>query len=288
MPFGPNGTSAQVAAPKAKELMLAHAERDNAGQTQARPPTLPLQAQSARTASLFISDLHLAPERPGTIALFLDFLNSRARGAARLFILGDLFDAWIGDDDDTPTHRAVIESLRRLSDSGTVCALMRGNRDFLLGRRFARAAGCTLLRDPTCIELDGERLLLMHGDLLCTDDLAYQRFRRRVRNPLVQRLFLWKSLAERRRIAADYRQKSSAANMAKTEDIMDVNPGEVVRRMQRADVRRLVHGHTHRAADHELQVNRGSAMRHVLSEWHDDHGEVLVHHPGSWSRLTID
>ncbi len=164
---------------------------------------------------------------------------------------------------------------------------MHGNRDFLIGRRFARDTGCTLLRDPTGIELDGEPLLLMHGDLLCTDDVAYQRFRRRVRNPLVQRLFLWKSLAERRRIAADYRRRAAPRRPHKTEDIMDVNPDEVARRMQRAGVRRLVHGHTHRPADHELELNSGSAMRHVLSDWHDDHGEVLVHHPGSWYRLTI-
>ena len=266
--------------------MLAHEARSRAGQAHARPT--PPDPQRASSESLFISDLHLAPERPDTVALFLDFLNSRARDAARLFILGDLFDAWIGDDDDTPTHRAVIDALRGLSDSGTACALMHGNRDFLIGRRFARAAGCALLRDPTRIELDREPLLLMHGDLLCTDDLAYQRFRRRVRNPMVQRLFLWKSLSARRRIAADYRQKSSAANQNKTADIMDVNPDEVARRMQRAGVQRLVHGHTHRPADHEFQLNSGSAMRHVLSDWHDDRGEALVHHPGSWSRLTID
>lgn len=237
-----------------------------------------------RAESLFISDLHLAPERPGTVALFLDFLHSRARNATRLYILGDLFDAWIGDDDDTPTHRAVINALRELTDSGTACALMHGNRDFLLGRRFARAAGCSLLRDPIRIELDQEPLLLMHGDLLCTDDLAYQRFRRKVRNPLVQRLFLWKSLAERRRIAADYREKSSAANQNKTEAIMDVNPDEVARRMQRAGVRRLVHGHTHRPADHALKLNGGSAMRHVLSDWHEDRGEVLIHDQQGWRR----
>ncbi|MGB5737601.1 MAG: UDP-2,3-diacylglucosamine diphosphatase, partial [Thiohalocapsa sp.] len=198
------------------------------------------------------------------------------------------FDSWIGDDDNTPTHRAVVDALLALGDSGTACALMHGNRDFLIGRRFARAAGCALLRDPTRIELGGEPVLLMHGDLLCTDDIAYQRFRRKVRNPLVQRLFLWKSLAKRRRIAADYRQKSSVANEAKTQHIMDVNPDEVARRMQRAGVRRLVHGHTHRAADHDLRLGDQSATRHVLAEWHQDRGEVLVHDDDGWHRERIE
>lgn len=241
----------------------------------------------SRKASLFISDLHLAPERPGTVELFLGFLRDRARGAARLLILGDLFDAWVGDDDDTPTHSAVISALRALSDSGTDCALMHGNRDFLIGRRFARAAGCRLLRDPTRIELDGEPLLLMHGDLLCTDDVPYQRFRRKVRNPLVQRLFLWKSLSERRRIAADYRSESAAAMSTKSADIMDANPGEVSRRMQRAHVQRLVHGHTHRPADHQFVLNGREAVRHVLADWQQDGGEVLVQDRGSWYREAI-
>ena len=219
--------------------------------------------------------------------MLLSFLDSRARDAARLFILGDLFDAWIGDDDDTPTHRAVIDALRSPGDAGTVCALMHGNRDFLIGRRFARAAGCELLRDPTRIELAGEPVLLMHGDLLCTDDIAYQRFRRKVRNPLIQRLFLWKSLAERRRIAADYRRKSKTATGAKSEDIMDVNPREVARRMHRARVRRLVHGHTHRPADHDMRIDDQAATRHVLAEWHQDHGEVLVHDERGWHRERI-
>lgn len=241
----------------------------------------------SREASLFVSDLHLAPERPGTVGLFLDFLAGRARGVARLFILGDLFDAWIGDDDDNPTHRTVIDGLRALRDSGTDCALMRGNRDFLIGRRFAHAAGCTLLRDPTRIELDGEPLLLMHGDLLCTDDRPYQRFRRKVRNPLIQRFFLWKSLAERRRIAEDYRRRSGAAMAAKTVEILDVNPDEVLRRLRRAGSGRLVHGHTHRPGDHELMLGRRKAMRHVLADWHEDRGEVLVCDRGDWYREVV-
>ncbi len=237
--------------------------------------------------TLFISDLHLAPERPATVDLFLWFLAHRARAAARLFILGDLFDAWIGDDDDTPTHAAVIAGLRRLVDNGTACALMRGNRDFLLGRRFARASGCALLPDPCRIDLDGTPVLLMHGDLLCTDDIAYQRFRRKVRNPLVRQLFLWRPLQRRREIAADYRQRSGAANAAKSADIMDVNSREVARRMRAAKVSELVHGHTHRPADHALLIDGLEATRRVLAQWHDDRGEVLSHACGVWRREPL-
>lgn len=245
------------------------------------------QARLSTQTSLFISDLHLASERPATVELFLAFLRGPARSAARLFILGDLFDAWIGDDDQTPMHYAVISGLRTLSDSGTACALMHGNRDFLIGTRFARAAGCRLLRDPTRIELDGEPLLLMHGDLLCTDDQPYQRFRRKIRNPLVKRLFLWKSLDARRRIAADYRRQSGKAMAAKTMETMDVNQNEVARRMQLAKSQRLVHGHTHRPADNEFLLNGRRAIRHVLADWHEDRGEFLKYHRNSWQRVII-
>ncbi|MGE5154065.1 MAG: UDP-2,3-diacylglucosamine diphosphatase, partial [Bdellovibrio bacteriovorus] len=189
------------------------------------PPTSPEE-------TLFVSDLHLAPERPATIRLFLDFLRGRARQARRLYILGDLFDAWVGDDDDTPPYPEIRAALRDLTASGTACAIMHGNRDFLLGRAFCRDTGCGLLRDPTRITLDRESVLLMHGDLLCTDDVAYQRFRRRIRNPLVKRLFLWRPLGHRRAVAADYRRRSGAATAEKATEIMDVNPGTVERYMR--------------------------------------------------------
>ena len=144
--------------------------------------------------TLFISDLHLAPERRATVALFLGFLRQRAQGAEALYILGDLFDAWIGDDDDTPPYPQIRSALRELTASGTRCLIMHGNRDFLIGRAFARGTGCTLLKDPTLVELTGTPTLLMHGDLLCTDDVPYQKFRRRIRNPVVTRLVMWKSL----------------------------------------------------------------------------------------------
>ncbi|HYN76554.1 MAG TPA: UDP-2,3-diacylglucosamine diphosphatase [Lamprocystis sp. (in: g-proteobacteria)] len=244
-------------------------------------------AHQAGAETLFISDLHLAPERPETVGLFLDFLAGRAARAARLYILGDLFEAWIGDDDDTPPYPAVRAALRQLTAGGTAGALMHGNRDFLIGRAFCRDTGCTLLRDPTLIDIDGARTLLMHGDLLCTDDLDYQRFRRRVRNPLVKQLIRWKSLQRRRSIADAYRRTSAAATADKRPEIMDANAAAVVDVMGRYRATHLIHGHTHRPADHELTINGQPARRTVLAQWHPDHGEVLVHRGGTWQREVV-
>jgi len=237
--------------------------------------------------SLFISDLHLAPERPATVELVLGFLKRRAREAQNLYILGDLFDAWIGDDDDQSPYPEIRAALRDLTASGTGCCLMHGNRDFLIGRAFARDTGCTLLSDPALVDLGGTPTLLMHGDLLCTDDLPYQRFRRRIRNPLAKRLFLWRSLAKRRAIAADYRRKSGAAIAEKTQNIMDVSQRTVEDYMRRFRADRIVHGHTHRPADHRFEVDGRSAMRHVLAEWHEDGGEALVVSQDGWLREKI-
>ncbi|MCF1184413.1 UDP-2,3-diacylglucosamine diphosphatase [Marichromatium gracile] len=231
--------------------------------------------------TLFVSDVHLSPQRPELTRLFLGLLAGRARGAERLYILGDLFDAWIGDDDDEPLHREVAAALAALTAAGTRCFIQHGNRDFLIGRRFARASGCRLIGDPHPITLDGERVILMHGDLLCTDDLAYQRFRRRVRNPLVRRLFLWRSLAWRKALAADYRRRSAAANADKSAAIMDVTETTVVRYLRRHRATRLIHGHTHRPADHRLTLAGRPALRMVLADWDERGGELLVHRPGS-------
>jgi UDP-2,3-diacylglucosamine hydrolase len=237
--------------------------------------------------TLFISDLHLAPERPATVELFLGFLRTRARRAETLYILGDLFDAWIGDDDDQPPYPEIRAALRELTASGTRCALMHGNRDFLIGRAFARDTGCTLLKDPTVLNLADERTLLMHGDLLCTDDAPYQKFRKRIRNPLVIRLFLWKSLARRRAVAADYRRKSGAATAMKAEDIMDVSRDTVEDYLSRYRATRLIHGHTHRPADHPFVLDGHQVHRQVLAEWHEDRGEALVFSESGWYREAI-
>jgi UDP-2,3-diacylglucosamine hydrolase len=234
---------------------------------------------------LFVSDLHLSPDAPGLTALFLRWLRERATGAARLYILGDLFDAWIGDDDDT--YREVEAGLAAVAAGGTRCFLQHGNRDFLVGRRFARRTGWTLLPDTARVSLAGEPVLLMHGDLLCTDDLAYQRFRRRVRNPLVQWLFLRQPLARRRRVAVRYRQQSAAAMADKPAEIMDVSADTVQHYMRRHKVRRLIHGHTHRPADHRLMLDGAPAHRHVLADWSPAGGEVLVAANGKLHREAV-
>ena len=237
--------------------------------------------------TLFISDLHLDASRPETTALFFDFLARRARMAAALYILGDLFEAWVGDDDDPPPYPQIRAGLAALVRSGTACFLLHGNRDFLLGRRFCRETGCTLLRDPATVEIDGMRTLLMHGDLLCTDDRDYLRFRRRVRNPLVKRLFLWKSLDARRAIAEHYRKNSRTATAVKPEDITDASPEAAAAYLRRFRAGRLIHGHTHRPADHETTVAGGPAVRSVLAQWYPERGEILVYRAGHWHREAV-
>ena len=237
--------------------------------------------------TLFVSDLHLSAERPRTVELFLSFLAGRARRAERLYILGDLFEAWIGDDDDSAPCPQVRAGLRALASSGTACTLLHGNRDFLIGRRFCRETGCGLLRDPAVVCIDGARTLLMHGDLLCTDDVDYLRFRRRVRNPIVKRLFLWKSLDARRAIADHYRTNSRTATAIKPEDITDASPEAAAKYLKRFRATRLIHGHTHRPADHVMTLGDLSAVRSVLAQWHPERGEVLLHRAGHWYREAV-
>lgn len=237
--------------------------------------------------SLFISDLHLSPDRPEILECFLRFLEGRARAAQRLYILGDLFDVWIGDDDPNPFNQRVIQGLRDLTRSGTACALMRGNRDFLLGRRFARLTGCTLLSDPHRVLIGGKPTLLMHGDLLCTQDLDYQRLRRRLRNPLVQWLFLRRPLAKRQAIADAYRRLSASATAEKPLAIMDVEHKTVERYLRRHRAQRLIHGHTHRPGDHIFLLDGRPAERLVLAEWQEGVGEILSHSACVWQREVV-
>jgi len=219
----------------------------------------------------FISDLHLAIERPQTLVLFEHFLQHYPRDADRLYILGDLFDAWIGDDDDAELADRVRHALRQATQRGVAVFIQRGNRDFLMGRRLMRDCGATLLPDCRVTRIAGRPTLLMHGDLLCTDDIEYQRARRRFRNPLFRWFVLRKPLAERRRIAADYRRRSGEAKALKPSDIMDVNPDTVLRYLERYRVRQLLHGHTHRPATHRHTLPDGStATRIVLPEWYGD------------------
>jgi len=217
--------------------------------------------------TLFISDLHLEESRPDITGAFLRFLKEKAPGAEQLYILGDFFEAWIGDDEHTPLQEQVAAALRTLSDNGTRIFLMHGNRDFLLGEDFCARAGATLLDDPTLIDLYGTPTLLMHGDSLCTADVEYQKFRANMRNPKTQKLILARPLKDRQQMARQLREMSMATNRDKAEGIMDVTPDEVVRVMEAHDVPRLIHGHTHRPAEHALKVNNKTAKRIVLGDW---------------------
>jgi UDP-2,3-diacylglucosamine hydrolase len=230
---------------------------------------------------LFISDLHLDTRRPAITALFLEFLAGLdPRRCAGLYILGDLFEAWIGDDNDDPHDAQVIAALRTTTQRGIPVWVMHGNRDFLLGERFAQVTGCTLLADPARIELGGEPTLLMHGDTLCTDDHEYQQFRDMVRNPDWQRQFLARPLAERRAIAANLRETSRQRTGEKASEIMDVNPQAVLDILRAHGVRRLIHGHTHRPAVHALDLDGRPAHRIVLGDWYTQ-GSVLYTENGS-------
>jgi len=213
-------------------------------------------------STLFVSDLHLSPARPALTRAFGDFLRARADCRA-LYILGDLFDLWVGDDDDAPLAREVTALLRGFAGAGPALHLLRGNRDFLLGDRFCDAAGATLLPDETVIDVAGAPTLLLHGDSLCTADTRYQQFRRTVREPAWQAEFLALPLPGRRERAAGLRQMSLEETAAKPEPIMDVTGAAVREAFERHGVRRMIHGHTHRPARHDAD----GSVRWVLGDW---------------------
>jgi UDP-2,3-diacylglucosamine hydrolase len=217
--------------------------------------------------TLFISDLHLDGARPDITEQFLSFLQS-ARGAAALYILGDLFEAWIGDDDPDPEKSRIQDALRALTQSGVPCYIMHGNRDFLLGRNFLTRTGCKLLRDPEVVTLNNERVLLLHGDLLCTDDHAYQRLRRRMRNPIVQFILRRLPLRTRQALATKMRAGSKAHIQQSMESIMDVNAEAVLSAFERYGVRTMIHGHTHRPNIHHARVGDTDVRRIVLGDWY--------------------
>ncbi len=226
-------------------------------------------------STLFISDLHLSGQRPAITELFLDFLRQRARSAEALYILGDLFEAWIGDDAVLPDYQPCVDALRTLADSGVPVYIMQGNRDFLLGEGFAAMSSATLLPDPSVIDLYGEPTLLMHGDTLCTDDVAYQQFRAMVRDPQWQAALLAKTPQERLAMAREYREISQAQTAQKAETIMDVNQEAVAAALREQGVHRLIHGHTHRPALHDFTLDNAPARRIVLGDWYEQ-GSVLV------------
>lgn len=220
--------------------------------------------------SLFISDLHLAPERPGIISLFERFVDEIAVNADTLYILGDFLEYWIGDDDRAAGLDTVFSALARLHTAGTRVLMMHGNRDFLMGPKLARRCRIEIIDDPYALELNGRSALLMHGDLLCTDDIAYQNFRRKVRNKKGQRLFLMLPLFVRERIAQSLRGTSEKATAYKSDDIMDVNQQAVEDAMRNAGATLLIHGHTHRPGVHDFELDGNSVKRIVLGDWYTD------------------
>lgn len=226
--------------------------------------------------TLFISDLHLDESRPRLVAAFEELLAGEARGARALYILGDLFESYIGDDDDAPLNARVARATRKVRDAGVPVYFMHGNRDFLLGQDYATRAGMALLPGPTIVELNGERTLLMHGDTLCTDDAAYLKFRALVRDPQWQQAFLAKPLAERRAFAAQARGESRKHTASAKPEIMDVNQNAVEAAMFTHGVWRLIHGHTHRPATHHFDVDGTQAERIVLGDWYEQASSLTL------------
>jgi UDP-2,3-diacylglucosamine hydrolase len=233
-------------------------------------------------SSLFISDLHLEPGRADISGQFLEFMSTQAREADALYILGDLFEVWLGDDDPTPFSAEIKSAIRGVVDAGVPVSVMHGNRDFMLGEGFCTDTGVTLMDEYTVAELYGTRVLVMHGDLLCTDDVEYQQFRRMVRDPQWQQQMLAMPFPMRVNAARKMREQTKAATQLKAAEIMDVNQQTVEATMREYGVHTLLHGHTHRPAVHEFTLDGGKATRIVLGDWFDQ-GSVL-----RWDASGVD
>jgi UDP-2,3-diacylglucosamine hydrolase len=217
--------------------------------------------------ALFISDLHLQPARPAISAAFFDFLERHARHAQQLYLLGDLFEYWAGDDDlHDPFHQQVIAALRGVSDAGVAVFWIAGNRDFLVGEQFAQAAGLTLLPETHVTEIGGQRLVVLHGDAQCTEDVKYMEFRAMVRQPAWQQQFVAMPLAQRKAIIAGMRENSRKDQGTKSYEIMDVTPQAITEVFERTGTEVMIHGHTHRPALHTV----GATRRYVLPDWEPD------------------
>ncbi|MES2129949.1 MAG: UDP-2,3-diacylglucosamine diphosphatase [Pseudomonadota bacterium] len=240
----------------------------------------------ARTLALFISDLHLQPSHPRTCAAFLTFLEERAKAAQSLYLLGDIFEYWAGDDDlADPFHHTIVQALRAVSDAGVAVYWMAGNRDFLVGAEFAAAAGLSLLDEPHTVDIGGQRLTLVHGDAQCTGDIKYMEFRAMVRQPAWQAQFLAMPLEQRKAIIAGMREGSRAAHSTKSYEIMDVAPAAI--EALASDT--IIHGHTHRPALHQ----NGAMRRFVLPDWEVDTdaprgGWIAIDSVGTITRHDVD
>lgn len=231
-------------------------------------------------STLFVSDVHLSTERPEVVSHFLEFLNGPARSAEAVYILGDLFDEWLGDDDDRAPHPLVTEGVSNLVASGVPVCIMRGNHDFLLGAGFESVSGCSLMDDEEVVDLYGTRTLLMHGDSLCTRDTEYQAFRKMSRDPENQMQFLALPFEQRAARAAEIRGQSKASMRLKTDEIMDVTPSAVSDIMHKYGVRHFVHGHTHRPAVHDIRIDGAPGKRVVLGDWYEQDSVLSVSENG--------
>lgn len=237
--------------------------------------------------SLFISDLHLAPERPEMIRLFEKFVDDVAVHADTLYILGDFVEYWIGDDDKAIGLEAVFAALDRLHEAGTMIRLMHGNRDFLIGKKLSRRYHFDIIDDPYRDNFSDQPILLMHGDLLCTDDIAYQNYRRKARSKTVQWIFLLLPLFLRERIAKSLRDTSEKATSDKPADIMDVNQQTVEETMRKAGVNILIHGHTHRPGIDEFELDGKKVKRIVLGDWYKDGNYLRINDDGEFELVKF-
>ncbi|MEQ5307668.1 MULTISPECIES: UDP-2,3-diacylglucosamine diphosphatase [Providencia] len=231
-------------------------------------------------STYIIADLHLSEDEPAITAGFINFIQQQAIHAESLYILGDFFNYWVGDDDANPLHQLVANELKQLTERGIPCYFIHGNRDFLIGKRYAKQCGMTILPQETLLELYDKRILILHGDTLCTDDAAYQNYRKKVHTPWIQRVFLLLPLFIRRRIAQKMRQNSQYASSMKAESIMDVNSQAVIDALQRHQVQWMIHGHTHRPAIHEINIGGKLHYRGVLGAWHHEGSAFVINEQG--------
>lgn len=238
-----------------------------------------MPSSNKQALTYFIADLHLTQSRPDITACFLQFLAQEAVKAEKLYILGDLFESWIGDDDDSEFIITIAEALKTLSLTGTETYFIHGNRDFLLGKQYAEKAHIKLLNEIEQIELYGKKVVIMHGDTLCTRDIDYQKFRVKSRSWWWQTMIKSLPLFVRKKIAANYRKKSSAATSMKSQEIMDVTEHEVIKCLEKYHCQLLIHGHTHRPNVHKLTANQQEALRIVLGDWYSQ---------GAWLKVTPD
>jgi UDP-2,3-diacylglucosamine hydrolase len=237
------------------------------------------QTVTKPAVTYFIADLHLAQNRPDITACFLSFLQHEAPKAEVLYILGDLFEYWVGDDDDSPFILEISQAIKSLSTLGCKIYFIHGNRDFLLGKRFAKQSGMELLPEITLIDLYGKPVVILHGDTLCTRDVGYQKFRKKSRSWWWQAIIKSLPLSIRRKIASNYRDQSASATAMKSQDIMDVTESEVIDCLNQHQSQLMIHGHTHRPDIHDIVVNNQAAQRIVLGDWYEQ---------GAWLKATPD